>query len=715
MKLFLCEKPAQARDIASVLGANTRGDGCLKGNNVVVTWCIGHLLELANPEEYDEQWKAWDMRWLPMLPTNWIVAPKKSVASQLRAVMSCIREAKEIVIATDPDREGELIAREILERCKWRGPTKRLWLSAQDPESVRKAMQSLRDGASTEPLYRAALARSRADWLVGMNMTRALTIAARGSDTYSKRLLSIGRVQTPTLRLVVERDLEIENFKPIEYWMIVARFSCEGGEQFDAKWKPKEGVTNAAGLCINEADARAVANAVVGRTGCVESANTERKREKPPLPHNLSSLTQESSKRFGLSAKLVLDTAQSLYETHKLISYPRSDCNYLPLSQHNDADVIIQNCQRVLQSFKTLSAVLDISRQSSAWNDVKVGASAHHAIVPTAFNGTSIDALSSNERNIFTLIAQRYIAQFLPDHEYDQTAILVSISDERFTAGGRIEKVSGWKSIYQNDKSEKQDDVDERDETESTQNQRLPSLRSGQAVTWQSARVDARKTKPPKHFTDGTLIAAMENIDRYVDDPRIKAIYREKEKAGIGTDATRPDIIETIVQRQYVERSKKYLISTPTARVLIQILPPALTDLATSAIWEFSLEEIAAGRGNVDTFLKKQSELLTALVQWVRERAPEIAAKLPALPPTPKSTGTYKKTSGGHRAAPRARSDDKVVSSQANSNSGAGAKCPTCTKGHLVQRTLQKGANAGKDFLGCTGYPKCNHFQWAKK
>lgn len=709
MQLFLCEKPAQARDIAGVLGASTRGDGCLQGNGVVVTWCIGHLLELASPEDYDAQWKAWDMRWLPMLPAKWIVAPKKAVASQLRAVTACIRTATEIVIATDPDREGEMIAREVLERCKWKGPTKRLWLSSTDPDSVRKALGALREGATTEPLYRAAQARSRADWLVGMNMTRALTLAARGSDTYSKRLLSIGRVQTPTLRLVVDRDLAIANFNPIDYWTVVATVNCTDGVQFNAKWQPKEGVSNEAGQCITEPAARTVANAVSGAPGLIESAHTERKREKPPLPHSLSSLSQEASRRFGLSAKAVLDAAQALYETHKLASYPRSDSNYLPMSQHGDAAVIITNCKRVVSSLSVASGCVDLTRQSAAWNDAKVGASAHHAIIPTAYAGGSLDALSDVQRKVFTLIAQRYIAQFLPDHEYDQTAIVVAMADEKFQAGGRVERVTGWKCLYRVENTAKSEDDDKPSDDDATQHQRLPVVKKGQSVTGDRARCEARKTQPPKHYTDGTLIAAMEAVDRFVDDPRLKAILRQKEKAGIGTDATRPDIIETLVQRQYVERAKKYVISTPTARALIALLPAPLTDPATTALWEFSLEEIAAGRGDADAFIKKQGELLTALVQWVRERAPEIAAKLPAPAPTLSSTPAV---ASRKKSAPR-----KTVAPSktgARASSAAGAACPDCHKGQLVKRTLQNGKNAGKDFLGCTTYPTCNHFQWVR-
>jgi DNA topoisomerase-3 len=639
-----------------------------------------------------------------MLPVNWTVVPKKSVASQLQAVTACIRNATEIVIATDPDREGEMIAREVLERCKWRGPTKRLWLQSSDPDSVRTAVSELRDGSATEPLYWAAQARSRADWLVGLNMTRALTIAARGKDTYSKRLLSIGRVQTPTLRLIVDRDLAIANFKPVNYWTVVAKLNCADGAQFDAKWKPGAGVVNEAGLCVDEAAARAVAKTVPGASATIASAHTERKYENPPLPHSLSSLTQEASRRFGLSAKAVLDAAQALYETHKLATYPRTDCKHLPNSQHGDASAIVKNCQRIVPVVSATMEDLDIGRKSAAWDDGKVGASAHSAIIPTAYSGGSLDALSDIERKVFTLIAQRYVAQFLPAYEFDQTEIVVSISDEYFHAGGRIERIGGWKVLYQAQSKDSGDDDDTPANDDQALRQRLPALQSGQVVIGDSACIDARKTNPPKHFTDGTLIAAMESVDRFVEDPRLKAILREKEKAGIGTDATRPDIIETLVQRRYVERAKKYVVSTPMARVLISILPTPLTDPATTALWEHALEEIAAGRGDVNGFIQKQGQLLTALVQWVRERAPEIEAKLPPPTPTTPALTRRKKSYATKPASSRTNS--------VNGSNAAGASCPTCSKGQLVKRTLEKGANPGKEFLGCTHFPNCKHFQW---
>ncbi|MGQ0700582.1 MAG: DNA topoisomerase, partial [Panacagrimonas sp.] len=340
MRVFLCEKPSQARDIAAVLGAIQKGDGCLLGQQVAVTWCFGHLLEMAPPEAYDPAYKRWNLDALPILPGKWKSEVRKERAKQFRAIRGLLKQAREVVIATDADREGETIGREVLEALNWRGSVLRLWLSALDPASIRKALGALLPGEKTAPLYLAGLGRARADWLVGMNLTRAFTLL--GPEGRTDGVRSVGRVQTPTLRLVVERDHEIENFVPQTYWDIAA--SCTpptSGRYFKARWKPANVPVDAEGRCTSESAARTVAQRIAGRGGRVTLAETKRLSEPPPLPFDLSGLQQECSRRFGMGARETLDSAQRLYEQWKATTYPRTDCSYLPESQFADTAAVL--------------------------------------------------------------------------------------------------------------------------------------------------------------------------------------------------------------------------------------------------------------------------------------------------------------------------------------------------------------------------------------
>ena len=321
MQLYLCEKPSQARDISRVLGARQKGDGCLMGDDKIVTWCFGHLLEMASPDAYDEAFKRWSFETLPIVPSRWKLEVKKDARKQFKIIQELLKKASSVVIATDADREGETIAREILELCRWQGRIERLWLSALDDSSIRKALDNILPGAKTEPLYYAGLGRARADWLVGMNLTRAYTLI--GKQHGHDGVLSVGRVQTPTLNLVVERDLLIEQFKPTAYYELIAEFGTTTGN-FNAKWQPPQSVSDTEGRCTNQQAALKVAQRIDARQGTITKATTELKKEPAPLPFDLSSLQQEASRRWGMGAQEVLDTAQALYETHKALTYPRT-------------------------------------------------------------------------------------------------------------------------------------------------------------------------------------------------------------------------------------------------------------------------------------------------------------------------------------------------------------------------------------------------------
>lgn len=632
MRLFLCEKPSQARDIAGVLGASQKGDGCLRGSGTVVTWGFGHLLEQAPPDAYDPAYKRWAMDTLPIIPTDWKMEVKKEGRKQFGVIRKLLNEATEVVVATDADREGETIAREILDYCGYRGGVVRLWISALDDASIRKALTDIRPGASTYPLYLAGLGRSRADWLVGMNMTRAFTMLAQrqGYDG----VLSVGRVQTPTLRLVVDRDREIINFVPKPFWVVIGQFAAAGG-LFSAKWQPRdESLLDEAGRCISEEAAHSLLQRASGGQGRITHLETVRKKEAPPLAMDLATLQQEGSRRYGYGAQQVLDIAQALYESHKATTYPRTDCRYLPVSQLAEAEEVVK---ALLQSDTELSSLrnhLDMTRKSRVWNDSKI--TAHHGIIPTA-SPCDISRMSEPERNLYDLIRRHYLAQFLPQHEYDQTDVVVKLEGEDFVASGRQVQVQGWKALFPRA-------AKDGDEGEDQDSQALPPLSQGEVCPARSLDVLTKQTTPPKAFTEGTLIAAMKNIARFETNETLKA--RLKESAGIGTEATRAGIIETLLKRGFLKRQKRALVSTPTAQQLIGALPELLTAPGMTALWEQSLDEVAAARLTLDVFMERQEALIGKLVQ----HASGVTMALPQQPSQkcPECAAPMRKRKGNH-------------------------------------------------------------------
>ena len=729
MQLYLCEKPSQARDIAAIVGARDKGDGCYKGSGVMVTWCLGHLLEMAPPEAYDAAYKHWELSHLPIIPEQWSLEVTDRGKAQFKAVAAALKQATEVVLATDADREGETIGREVLERCGWRGPIKRLWLSALDAASIRKALANLLPGAKTEPLYRAGLGRARADWLVGMNLSRLYTLLGRrdGGDG----VISVGRVQTPTLKLVVDRDREIEGFKPVAFYVLDVDLRARAGS-FRARWQPPAAVCDAEGRCLRREAAMEASGKVKGREGRITRAEIERKKEGPPLPFDLSTLQQEGSRRFGMTAQQVLDIAQSLYETHKATSYPRTDCPYLPESQLAEASVVLKSLAESDPEFRPLVTGANAGLRSRAWNDARI--TAHHAIIPTTAC-VDIQRFTVDERLLYDLIRRRYVAQFYPEHQYDQTTIEVEIEGERFKASGRVSRVPGWRAVMEPLPAEEAVEEDE------TAQQVLPPVVQGDAATVTDVSLETRKTKPPPRFTDGTLVAAMKSVAKYVQDPKLKAVL--KETSGIGTEATRPSIIETLLKRGFLTRKgKKQLISTDVGRRVIDTLPVVVTDPATTAVWEQALDSIAQGKSALGEFMAAQTQWLTGLVRMAKASAPphspevqsnQVAQSPHLCPACSKPMARRKGKEGwfwgctgypgckstlpdedgkpGVRAARPAAAENKHAQTKTVKPSGA-VVCPTCHQGELVQRTIKDGKNAGRAFFGCTRFPDCRHFAW---
>ncbi|EAY1188706.1 DNA topoisomerase III [Salmonella enterica subsp. diarizonae] len=603
MRLFLCEKPSQARDIAKFIGAGQCGDGFLSGPGVIVTWARGHLLEQAEPEAYGEQYgNPWRLDVLPFVPQQWKLEVKKDGRAQFSVINRLLKQVDEVVISTDADREGEVIARELLEYCRFQGRVFRLWLSALDDASIRNALANIWPSEKTEALYCAGVGRGRADWITGMNLTRLYTLKAREAGISG--VMSVGRVQTPTLAIVVRRDLEIENFIPKPYSDVIATLVSDN-IAFSVKW---------------------VAAATV------IDCQTKRQKKSAPLAFSLGSLQQACAEKFGMPAQKVLDIAQSLYETHKLTTYPRTDCGYLPVSMRDEVRAVLTALMQSDPSLKSYPALaqLDISLISRIWDDKKI--TAHHGIIPTKQAG-NLSRLSTDERNVYQLIRQHYLAQFLPQMEVDATEATFNIGGQLFRTTGNVVVVAGWKALFTEPSQTAQLPASGNDDKEAVS--RLSPLQAGQTCRLQGAEEKRLQTKTLVPYNDGTLIAAMMNAASLVTDAALKKVL--KENAGIGTEATRAGIIDTLVKRGFLVREKKALHSTSTGRDLVSALPSALTSPGLTALWEQLLDEVAAGRVSLEDFMAKQKAWVVQLVS--QGKSQPLAMQSPPGPPCPECGG----------------------------------------------------------------------------
>lgn len=601
-RLWLCEKPSQAKDIANVLGNCARKDGYIETAQGTVTWCFGHLLQMANPEDYDPALKQWSMDSLPIVPQHWKMLPRKDAAKQLKIIAGLLKQAGEVIISTDADREGEAIGRELIDHFKFKGGIRRLWLSALDEASIRRAIERIKPGAETAPLYDAALARARADWLTGMNLTRAATLALGGNSG----VLSVGRVQTPTLALVVRRDLAIEAFKPRTFYELVAEVATDAGKLQMRHSRPSSPEDQR----IYRQDAAEVlaAQAKIGPFSPLD-VSTERKRQGPPKLFSLSELQKAANAKWGWSADATLKVAQSLYETHKATTYPRSDCNFLPEEQEADIPGILKN----LAMLDELSAHASIEPQvrKTVFNSAKV--TAHHAIIPTTAPA-NIGAMSEDERKAFFLIASHYLASLMPDYVYDRTTVAMNANGVDFKATGQITIDAGWRSLLSST-DDKEGDT-----------QPLPPVRNGDTGDFTALKIDEKQTKAPARYTEGTLIADMAAIAKFVEDPAVKA--RLKETSGIGTEATRAAIIEVLKKRGYLAVKGKQIASTDAGRALIKALPDRLADPAETAAWEDRLEAVAQGREDFSRFVAEigdQSKQTLSLIHSAGQTSKPIA------------------------------------------------------------------------------------------
>ena len=591
--LVLAEKPSVARDIARVLKCGKKLNGALEGDKYVVTWALGHLVTLADPEEYDKKYKEWKMEDLPMMPKKMELVVIRQTAKQYQAVKTQLfrKDVSEIIIATDAGREGELVARWILEKARCTKTVKRLWISSVTDKAIREGFAHLRNGKEYEPLYDAAVSRAEADWLVGINATRALTCKYNAQ-------LSCGRVQTPTLAMIAAREEEIRQFKPQEYYGLNLlaggiRFSWQDGKSGSRRSFSKERIEDLKAKTGN---------------GSLEVTEIEKSGKKTYAPglYDLTELQRDANKKFGFSAKETLNIMQRLYEHHKVLTYPRTDSRYI------GSDIVPTIKERLkacaVGPYRKIAGPLSmkpVKAAKSFVDDKKV--SDHHAIIPTE-QFVQLDHMTNEERKIYDLVVRRFCSVLYPPFEYEQTTIKGQAAGEIFTAKGKIVKSQGWKEAYDGEWTEEEDE----------EFQTLKELVKGQHLKIDRADITLGKTQPPAHFNEATLLSAMENPVKYMQTKDAKAAKTLGETGGLGTVATRADIIEKLFNTFLMEKRGSDIFITSKGKQLLELVPEDLKKPELTADWEMRLSRIARGQLKKNFFLKDIREYTQALIGEIK-------------------------------------------------------------------------------------------------
>lgn len=591
--LVLAEKPSVGRELARVLGCTRGGNGYMEGDRYIVTWALGHLVTLADPDVYEKRWEKWDMEDLPMLPQTMklVVIPESRRQYQTVSGLMKRGDVTELIIATDAGREGELVARWIMQKAGWKGKTRRLWISSQTDKAIREGFQNLKPAAEYDSLYRSAQARSEADWLVGLNVTRALT-CKWGAQ------LSAGRVQTPTLSLITRREEEIRRFVPKEYWGISAKL-----DGFTAYWRDGKG--NAS--IFDKQKAEELTAKLKGKSAVLTRVEKTWKQTPPPAAYDLTELQRDANKKYAYSAKETLDIMQRLYEQHKLLTYPRTDSRYISDDVVSTLPERLQSC--MVDVYKPLAQEICRKRPLQVKylvNNAKV--TDHHAIIPTE-EQPYLYNLSGPERNIYDLVVRRFLAVLMPPFEYEEVKLTLNIGGETFTARGKHVLNQGWRAAY--DRSFTMEE-----EAEDEEEQRLPALRQGDKLPVSAITLRPGKTKPAARYTEATLLSAMEHPSATVSDRNLSRILEET--SGLGTPATRADIIEKLFSSFYIERRGKELVPTSKGLQLVELVPEELRSAEMTARWEDKLAAIAKGKVSDKQFVADMRAYATDLVKQVK-------------------------------------------------------------------------------------------------
>ncbi len=683
MIVCIAEKPSVARDIARILGANTSKNGYMEGNGYQVTWTFGHLCELKAPNDYTENWKHWSLAALPMIPPRFGIRliEDEGIRRQFAVIEGLYRNADEIINCGDAGQEGELIQRWVMQKAQVKCPVKRLWISSMTDEAIQDGFQSLKDQGEYQSLYMAGLSRAIGDWLLGMNATRLYTLK------YGKnhQVLSIGRVQTPTLALIVNRQKEIEQFKPEPYWILATIYRDTTFTATKGKFTTRE-----------EGEQAFVG--IEGKPFVVTGVEKKKGTEAPPHLFDLTSLQVECNKRFGYSAETTLNQVQSLYEK-KLTTYPRVDTQYLsddiypkcPQILNGISQVMIDGRQPYLGWIKDLAAISKkLPKSKKVFDTAKV--TDHHAIIPT---GVAPHGLTDLEKNVYDLIATRFISVFYPDCKFATTTVLGQVDEIEFKAIGKEILSPGWRVIY-----DRKDTAAEEEEKQSDEERTLPTFVKGESGS-HTPTLSEKWTTPPKYYTEATLLRAMETAGKFVEDEELRAALKEN---GIGRPSSRAGIIETLFKRHYIRRERKKLVATSLGIELIELIhEKLLTSCELTGIWEKKLRDIEHHTYDPTLFINELKDQITAIVNDVLSDNSNRRVSQITEEPKPKPTSPKKKTAAGNgrkkqaKAAetpsadlPETVSDDRIV----------GQRCPLCGKGTIIKGKTAYGCSNWK--AGCT-------------
>lgn len=658
--LVFAEKPSVGKDIARILGASRRGEGFLEGDNYVVTWGFGHLVSLAHPEGQNPDWQKWTLETLPMLPSEWKLTVLSSSKQQYDNVARLFNRSDVdlIINGADAGREGELIFRLVYQHSGCKKPFKRLWISSMTDEAIKHGFEDLRPGEKYDPLARAAECRSRADWLVGMNLTRAYT-------KKMNKMFTVGRVQTPTLAMVVNRHLEIQNFVPKDYWEVNAVF-----DDFSATWFDPENSEFPFRIDSKEKADELVAR-IAGAKAKVHSAKKTNKKQAPPSLYDLTTLQRDANSRFSMTAADTLAVLQNLYEKKKVVTYPRTDSKFL-------SDDIFPTIEKRLAAlpgdYGEYLAWLRENRPKKdkrVFNDSKV--SDHHAIIPTEKKVVDTASWSQAEKNVYDLVVRRFLAVFYPDHQYLSTTIIMKSGTDSFKATGKVVQDEGWRVLYQKKGTPVEKSTDGASDSEESE-QSLPDLKKGDERVVKDAVLQTKKTKPPAAYTESTLLQAMETAGKLVESEELRDAMKD---SGLGTPATRAEIIEKLIRVEYMLREKKKLIPTPKGIQLVSVAASEIKSPELTGQWEKRLADMARGKEREELFMEDIAGFVCQMVSQVKK-------------------GGFRASTEVVRAAPRIPKpavERKVF-----------GECPACGKGSIIE---------GSRGFGCNRYKEgCNYVVW---